>query len=127
MGVKLKERKDKGWYVFINVRGQRKAKSFGKNKALAKDFKEKLEAKLKLGSIGIESKAGVKFEDYAETWLDWIRHSRKLSTYEDYISLVNRELLPIFRGLDLKDITREKVKALALGCLKRGLSPSCKS
>ncbi len=123
MGVKLKQREGKGWWVFTNWKGQRKAKSFGKNKALAKEFKETLEAKWKLGSIGIESKAGVKFEDYAETWLEWIRYSRKLSTYEDYVSLVNRELLPAFRGLDLEDITREKVKALAFGCLKRGLSP----
>ena len=116
MGVKLKERKGKGWYVFTNWKGQRKAKSFGKNKALAKEFKEKLEAKMKLGSIGIESKVGVKFEDYTETWLERIRHSRKLSTHEDYGSVLNRELLPAFCGLDLEDITREKVKTLALGC-----------
>ncbi len=50
MGVKLRERPGKGWYVLTDYRGQRKAKCFGKNKALAKEFKEKLEAKLKLGS-----------------------------------------------------------------------------
>jgi hypothetical protein len=51
---------------------------------LAKEFKEKLEAKLKLGSVGITTKAGVKFEDYAETWLDPIRQTRKFSTAFGY-------------------------------------------
>ena len=123
MGVKLREVKGKGWYVKIDHHGERKSKSFGKNKALAKEFKEKLEAKLKLGSIGIESKTGVKFEDFAQTWLDRIRHTRKLSTHADYESMLNRELLPTFKDYDLEDITREKVKAFGFACLKKGQSP----
>ena len=63
MGVKLRERPGKGWYVLTDYRGQRKAKCFSKNKVLAKEYKEKLEAKLKLGSVGITTKAGVKVED----------------------------------------------------------------
>ena len=63
MGVKVRERPGKGWYVFIDWEGKRKAKAFGKNKALAKKFAEQLEAKLKLGTIGIETQTGVKFED----------------------------------------------------------------
>jgi hypothetical protein len=47
MGVKLRERPGKGWYVFTDWNGQRKAKFFGKNKALAKAFADKLAAKLK--------------------------------------------------------------------------------
>ena len=56
MGVRLQEREGKGWYVIINWKGQRRTKFFGKNKALAKDFREKIEAKLKLGSVGISTK-----------------------------------------------------------------------
>ena len=37
MGVRVQER-DKGWYVIINWQQQRRAKYFGKNKALAKEF-----------------------------------------------------------------------------------------
>ncbi len=33
-----------------------------------------------------------------------------------------RDLSPAFQGLDLQDITREKVKSLALGCLSKGQS-----
>ena len=123
MGVKLRERPGKGWYVLTDYRGQRKAKCFGKNKALAKEFKEKLEAKLKLGSVGITTKAGVKVEDYAETWLDRIQHTRKYSTHEDYQKMLKRDILPVLRGLDLEDVTREKVKVLAFDGLKRGQSP----
>ncbi len=123
MGVKLRERPGKGWYVFIDHKGQRKAKFFGRNKALAKEFKEKLEAKLKLGSVGITTKAGVKVEDYADTWLGRIQHTRKHSTHEDYQRMLKRDILPVLRGLDLEDVTREKVKVLAFDGLKRGQSP----
>ena len=47
MGVKLRERPGKGWYVFTDWQGQRKAKCFGKNKRLAQAFAEKLTAQLK--------------------------------------------------------------------------------
>ncbi len=117
MSVKLRERPGKGWYVLTDYRGQRKAKCFGKNKVLAKEFKEKLEAKLKLGSAGITTKAGVKVEDYAETWLDRIQHTRKYSTHEDYQKMLRRDILPVLRGLDLEDVTREKVKVLAFDVL----------
>ena len=123
MGVKLRARSGKGWYVLIDHKGQRKAKCFGKNKALAKEFKDKLEAKFKLGSVGITTKAGVKVEDYADTWLGRIQHTRKHSTHEDYQGMLKRNILPVLRGLDLEDVTREKVKVLAFDGLKRGQSP----
>jgi hypothetical protein len=123
MAVKLRERPGKGWYVLTDWKGQRKAKFFGKNKALAKDFKEKLEAKLKLGSAGIATRAGVKLDTYAETWLERIKHTRKPSTYDDYQKMWKREIQPALGGLDLEDIMRDKVKALAFGALKKGLSP----
>jgi len=122
MGVKLRERPGKGWYVLTDWNNQRKAKFFGKNKALAKEFAGKLEAKLKLGSVGITTKTGVKIEDYAETWLERIQHTRKYSTYVSYQKMLQRDILPVLRGLDLEDVTREKVKALACASLKQGHS-----
>ena len=122
MGVKLRERRGKGWYVLIDWKGKRKAKAFGKNKGLAKDFAEKMEAKLKLGTIGVESKTGVRFEDFGLTWLDRIRHTRKASTLADYEGMFMREFLPAFKGLDLEDVTRERVKSLAFTCLRKGHS-----
>src|SRR5262249_4714769 len=123
MGVKVRERPGKGWYVLTDWKGQRRAKFFGKNKTLAKEFAGKLEAKLKLGSAGIAQKAGVKFEAYKETWLERIRHTRKHSTYDGYKKLMENDIEPVLKGLDLENISREKVKALAFGCLKKQQSP----
>ncbi len=47
MGVKVRERLGKGWYVLSNWQNKRKAKCFGKRKALAKAFADKFIAKLK--------------------------------------------------------------------------------
>lgn len=124
MGVKVGQRPDKpGWWVFINHKGQRKKKYFGSNKKLAQEFATKLEAKLKLGSVGITAKAGIKFEAYTETWLDRIRHTRKHSTHEDYKKMLERDITPVLKGFDLEDVTRDRVKTLAFACLKKKQSP----
>jgi integrase len=124
MGVRVRQRNDKpGWWVYIHHNGQRKKKYFGSNKALAQEFARKLEAKLTLGSVGIATKAGVKVEDYADTWLGRIKHSRKHTTYDDYRKILDRDILPCLRGLDLEDVTREKVKALAVAGFEKGQSP----
>ena len=121
MGVRLQER-DKGWYVIINWQHQRRAKYFGKNKALAKEFRDKMEARLRLGHDGLPTKERVLFGDYAATWLDRIQHTRKRSTHEDYGKILRHDLLPAFRSLELNQLTREKVKALAFAGLKNGQS-----
>ncbi len=133
MGVKLREqwkldtrtgkKISKGWYVMIDWNGKRKAKSFGKNKALAKEFASKIEAKLKLDSAGIFTKSGVKTDDYVEKWLDLIQHTRKPTTHDDYQKIWKRDIQPIIGGLDLEDVTREKIKALACAGFKKGQSP----
>jgi integrase len=121
MGVKLRERKA-GWYVLTDWKGKRKSKFFGKKKALAKEFAVKLDAKLKLGIAGIAAK-GMPFEEYADRWLERIQQTRKHSTHEDYSKLVTRDLKPAFAGIDLEQITRERVKRLAFDGLKKGQSP----
>ena len=91
--------------------------------SLAKEFRDKLEAKLKLGTVGITTKAGVKFEDYANRWLERIQHTRKYSTHQDYRKVLDRDLLPALKSVDLEDITRDRVKAVAFAGLKKGQSP----
>lgn len=70
-----------------------------------------------------QPKPGVKIEEYAETFLGRIQHTRKYSTWIDYQKILKHDLLPVFRGLDLQAISREKVKALAVTCLQKGQSP----
>ena len=122
MGVKLRERPGKGWYVLTDWKGQRKAKCFGKNKALAKEFAGKLEAKLKLESGGIPCRSGITFAAYAASWLEGIAQTRKHSTHEDYADALRRHLLPAFGALELEDVTRERVRTLAWQHLKAGRS-----
>ncbi len=124
MGVKVQQRSDKaGWWVIIHHKGERKKKYFGANKQLAKEFANKLDARIKLGSVGITTKAGVKVEVYAEKWLACIQHTRKHTTHENYVKMLKRDILPVLKGLDLEDITREKVKAVAFDRLNKGQSP----
>ena len=47
MGVKLRERPGKGWYVLIDWKGKRKAKAFGKDEKSAQLFAQKLTYRLK--------------------------------------------------------------------------------
>jgi hypothetical protein len=62
MWGKVHQRTDEpGWWVFIHYRGQRRKKSFGKNKALAVEFANKLDAKLTLGEAGVRTQSGGSF------------------------------------------------------------------
>lgn len=49
MGVKLRERPGKDWYVFIDWKGKLKAKAFGKSKALAKGVCRKTGNQIEVG------------------------------------------------------------------------------
>ena len=126
MGVTAREWKG-AWWVFVNHQGQRKAKRVGvgeDGKKAARQVAQQLQARLALGQPAFqEGKAGVKLEEYAETWLERIQHSRKHTTHDGYRKMLDRDILPHLRGADLKDITREKVKALAFEGLKKEQSP----
>src|SRR5689334_18732614 len=124
MGVLVRQRPDKpGWWVFIHHQGQRKKKYFGTNKGLAMDFAKKLETRLKLGGAGLAVKAGLTLKAYAETWLEHIQHTRKPSTAEDYGKRLAQDIYPLLGSLDLHDITRERVKAVALAEFKKQQAP----
>lgn len=124
MGIRVKQRNDKpGWWVYIHHKGQRKKKYFGSNKALAMDFAKKLDARLKFGEEGMSVKAGLTLKTYAETWLEHIQHTRKPSTWDDYGKRLKQDIYPLLGMLDLHDITRERVKALALAGMKKGQAP----
>jgi integrase len=68
-------------------------------------------------------KGCVKVEEYAETWLGRIKHSRKHTTHDNYRKMLDRDILPHLRGLDLADVTRDRVKGLAVAGFERKQSP----
>ena len=126
MGVKIHEWKG-AWWLFINHNGKRKAKRVGVGdvgKKAARHAAGQIQARLALGEYGTLDNAGtVSLEQYAATWLERIQHTRKHSTYDDYQKIMRRDVLPILGPLKLVQISRDKVKALAIGGLKKGQSP----
>ncbi len=126
MGVKIRQWKG-AWWIFIDHQGMRKAKRIGigePGKKAAKLAAQQIQARLALGQPAFQGqKSGMTLERYTEVFLERIEHARKRTTFVDYTKILNRDILPTLRGLDLQDITREKVKAMALAGLQRGQSP----
>ena len=114
MGVKVREKpKDSGiWWVFIDHHGKRKAKKIGRDKRLLKQIADKIEAKLKLGDVGIiEDIHSPLFCDYAKQWIDvHVPVKCKPKTIKDYRSTLERYVLPYFGNMCITDINRLKVK-----------------
>ncbi len=126
MGVKVRARNG-AWWVFINHRGQRKARRIGtgvSGKKAAQHVAQQIQARLALGQTAFDNQTtGVTLEAYAETFLQRIEHIRKPSTHESYQQTLTHNILPMLGKLDLHAVTREKVKALAISGLKNGQSP----
>ncbi|MEK6804379.1 MAG: site-specific integrase, partial [Nitrospirota bacterium] len=126
MGVKVRERNG-AWWIFINHHGQRKARRIGagaSGKKAAQQVAQQIQARLALGQTTIDNQsAGVTLDVYAETFLQRIEHIRKPSTHESYQQTLIHDIKPMLGELDLRAITREKVKTLAMACLKKGQSP----
>ncbi len=125
MGVKIKFWKE-AWWVFINHQGARKARRIGigeSGKKAAKQVAQQIQARLALGQTVFDRQpASITLEAYAETFLERIEQTRKHTTHADYRKIFDRYVFPVFRGQDLQQITREKVKAFAVTCLQHGLS-----
>jgi integrase len=126
MGVKVKPHKG-AWWIFINHHGQRKAKRVGVGesaKKAARDAAAQIQARLALGQSAFQSEqAGVILETYAVNWLEHIGQVRKHTTYADYKKRFDQWILPSLGKLDLRDITREKVRGLVTEQLGKKLSP----
>jgi len=122
MGVKIRERPGKGWYVLIDWNGQRKAKSFGKNKKEAKRFADKLTRKLKWAEENGESislsRPDQEMPTVEEYLLDWLHtHAKvncKMSTYEGYEQAIRVQLIPTFGSLALNTLKREGTREVSL-------------
>ena len=126
MGVKIREWKG-AWWIFINHQGSRKARRVGTGKAgekAAKQVAQQIQARLALGQTAFDrSPASITLKAYADTFLERIEQTRKHTTHADYRKILDHDVLPTLGQLDLQHITRDKVKALAVSCLQRGLAP----
>jgi len=130
MGVKVRERpKESGiWWVFIDHKGQRKAKKIGKNKRLAIEVAKKIEAKLTLRQFDLqktEKDKMLSFKEYSVLWLeDYIKPLRRQSTYERYGDILKRHVYPILGNIPVDQVKRKDIRNLLLKAHIKGLSRS---
>jgi len=132
MGVKLRERGKKGWYVLTDWKGQRKAKCFGEKKKEAQVFANKLAAKLKWAEESGE-RVSLRHPDQAiptvgKYLMDWLEEyakvNCKISTYEDYERAIRIELIPAFGNRPLDRLKREDVSRFIATKVDKGKARS---
>ena len=128
MGVKLRERPGKGWYVLTDWKGQRAAKFFGPDKKAAKSFMEKLAARLKWAEQSGEplalSQPDGQIPTVKEHLTEWLRiyaeaHC-KPSTALSYRKVIDKHLLPIFGERRLHEVSRADIKRLIADLVSQG-------
>ncbi len=132
MGVKVRERPGKGWYVLIDWKGQRKSKCFGKNKKEAKRFADKLTHKLKWAEENGESislsRPDQEMPTVEEYLVDWLHtHAKvncKMSTYEGYEQIIRVQLIPTFGSRVLNTLKREDIARFISYWAEKGKSRS---
>ena len=128
MGVKVRERpKGSGnYWIFIDYNGKRKAKKIGRNKKLANEMAQQIEAKLTLGEMTLGDNQSVPaFGDYAKSWAAvTVPATCKPSTETDYRGLLRNHILPAFRKTTVNEITKLNVKHFLMGKINDGYAPS---
>jgi integrase len=130
MGVQVKAWKGACW-IFVNHKGQRKAKRVGTGKEghrVAIAAAEKFQARLVLGDLSLleESKPQeITLQAYGQQWLaaDLILRL-KPATVEKHTADLRKHWLLELGMLPLSGLTREKVETMLQGKLMEGIKPT---
>ncbi len=128
MGVKLRERPGKGWYVFISWQGKRKAKAFGSNEKSAQLFAQKMAYRLKEAEqegtpvmFADSQKIMPTVKEYLSKWQQtYAKPNCKPSTYRGYARAIEQVLIPHFGHLPLNELVREHVRTLIADLTQQG-------
>lgn len=89
-----------------------------------RDRSRTIQPRLALGQTAFPSDhASLTLEDYAATWLEQVKQIRKHTTYANYTKRLQLWILPSLGSLDLRDLTRDKVRTLVTEQHSRSLSP----
>jgi len=128
MGVKLRERPGKGWYVFISWQGKRKAKAFGSNEKSAQLFAQKMAYRLKEAEqegtpvMFADSQKTIPIvKDYLAKWQEtYAKPNCKPSTYRGYARAIEQVLIPHFGHLPLNELAREHIRTLIADLTQQG-------
>jgi integrase len=99
------------WYIDYYVKGRRKRKKIGPSRKLAGDVLKDVQVKIAKGEyLGVYEEKKILFEEYAKEYLKYSKANKAPSTYRrDEVSL-NPNLIPVFKGVYLYEITPEMVE-----------------
>jgi integrase len=129
MGVKVRERKG-AWWIYLDHRGQRKAKRVGPGpagKKAAELAAMKIQARLVEGDtspLRDVSHPRVSFGAYAHQWLaTCATHTCKVSTVRIYEVNLRRHVLPVLGDTPVGAVARADCRTLIAACQAKGLSP----
>jgi integrase len=115
---------DGNWYIFINHKGNRKAKKIGPTKddeRKAREAAKIIESRLQLGDLGVFETENPTFREYAEGWLEThVTLHLKGASYANYRSVMHRHWIPALGDMTLLEIDRQKVRAVVTQKVKQG-------
>lgn len=99
-------KKGRSWYIDYYVKGVRKRKKIGPSKQIAELALAQVQVKIAKGEyLGIYEEKKLTFRQFAPEYLAYSRaNKRPSSSHRDRI-IIDRWLLPTFRGQYLFDIT----------------------
>ena len=125
MGVRIREKKQGEWWVFINQHGKRWSKKVGADLSLAQEIAKKTEARLILGEFELDKTLPPplpSFKKCAEVWLALPREDWKESTLESYRANLSKHVYPEIGAEPIDHIRRKHLKALFDKLATGGLS-----
>ena len=127
MGVNIRQKPTGSgvWWVFINHRGVRKSKKIGKDKKLAKQWQKKLEAKILLNDLDMDTfnKTVPALKPYAEKWFT-LPHKTGKGTMHMYRRNLELHVYPVIGNRQIDQIRRKHLKAMFEGLLVNGMAES---
>lgn len=129
MGVKVKQRR-KTWWLFVNHKGERVAKSIG-TKAAAEKARIMLEAQLALGDMSRLERPKPErtiptFAEVTQAWPEWYQslHPTRASTARGRKSFIKIHLVLWFGARLITDVTRTEIQIFIAAKRASGLKDS---
>ena len=112
--------KGQNWYIDYYIKGQRKRKKIGPSKKLAVQVLKDVHVKIaKREYLGVHEEKKIIFEDFAKQYLEYSKANKSSSSNKrDHVAL-NPNLIPVFKGMYLFEITAPMIEKYKADRLKK--------
>ena len=108
-------KRGKLWYVDFEYKGKRYRKSLNtRSKQVAELALKDIDVKIAKDRFDLAPPEDIRFDDFAEKFLNWYKIQNAKNSYVDYHNLFNSTLTPYFAKIMLSDITVEIVEEYKL-------------